>query len=158
VKAVSDTSPLGYLILIGQPELLSKTFSSISIPEQVRDELLDERAPEAIRRWMSAPPGWLTIVAVDDTGAPPEFARLHSGERAAILLAERLNADILLLDEKAARAVASLRGLHLSGTLGILADAGRRKLVDLPQAVADLQKTSFRARPDLLRKLLEQES
>jgi predicted nucleic acid-binding protein len=45
----------------------------------------------------------------------------------------------------------------LSGTLGILADAGRRKLVDLPQVVADLQKTSFRARPDLLRKLLEQE-
>ena len=81
MKAVSDTSPLGYLILIAQSELLPK----------------------------------------------------------------------------AARAVASLRGLHLSGTLGILADAGRRKLVDLPQVVADLQKTSFRARPDLLRKLLEQE-
>jgi hypothetical protein len=42
VKAVSDTSPLGYLILIAQSELLPKTFSSISIPEQVRDELLDD--------------------------------------------------------------------------------------------------------------------
>ena len=105
---------------------------------------------------MSAPPGWLSVAAVDTTNAPPELARLHAGERAAILLAERLNADTLLLDEKAARAVALLRGLHLSGTLGILADAGRRKLVDLPGVVADLQKTSFRARPDLLRKLLEQ--
>ena len=156
MKAVSDTSPLGYLILIAQSELLPKTFSSISIPEQVRDELLDRRAPEAIRRWMSAPPGWLSVAAVDDTNVPPELARLHAGERAAILLAERLNADTLLLDEKAARAVALLRGLHLSGTLGILVDAGRRKLVDLPGVVADLQKTSFRARPDLLRKLLEQ--
>jgi predicted nucleic acid-binding protein len=63
-------------------------------------------------------------------------ARVSDSDRAAILLAERLNADVLLLDEKAARTVASLRGLHLSGTLGILADAGRRKLVDLPQVVA----------------------
>ena len=106
---------------------------------------------------MAAPPDWLSIAAVDDTNAPPELARLHVGERAAILLAERLNADVLLLDEKAARAVASLRGLRLSGTLGVLVDAGRRKLVNLPQVVADLQKTSFRARPDLLRKLLERE-
>ena len=40
------------------------------------------------------------------------------------------------------------------GTLGILAEAARRNLLDLPQALAALQATNFHAAPDLLELLL----
>ena len=80
MRAVSDTSPLNYLVLIGQTDLL--------LP------------------------------------ADPVLDRLHAGERAAILLAERLGADIVLLDEKAARTIAVGRGLRVSGLLGVLRGNG----------------------------------
>jgi predicted nucleic acid-binding protein len=40
------------------------------------------------------------------------------------------------------------------GTLGILAEAARRNLLDLPQALAALQATNFHAAPDLIELLL----
>jgi len=48
--------------------------------------------------------------------------RLQAGERAAILLAESTMADIILLDEKAARRVAATRGLRVTGILGVLGE------------------------------------
>jgi len=45
---------------------------------------------------------------------------LHRGEREAILLAEALHADVLLIDEQIGRTIALSRNLPLSGTLGVL--------------------------------------
>jgi len=112
VKAVSDTSPLSYLVLIGQTDLLPKVFTAVRIPDEVRAELASSRAPSAIQEWIGQPPPWLVI---DSTALPADAVldRLHAGERAAILLAERMGADIVLLDEKAARRVAVGRGLRV---------------------------------------------
>jgi predicted nucleic acid-binding protein len=153
VKAVSDTSPLGYLVLIGQTDLLPKVFTAVSIPDEVRAELASSRAPSAIQEWIGQPPPWLVI---DSTALPADAVldRLHAGERAAILLAERLAADIVLLDEKAARRVAVGRGLRVSGLLGVLREAANRGLVDLPTAVQALLSAGFRASPALLKSLL----
>jgi predicted nucleic acid-binding protein len=154
VRAVSDTSPLSYLVLIGQPDLLSKVFTAVSIPDDVRVELASSRAPSAIQEWIKQPPPWLEI---DSTPLPADAAldRLHAGERSAILLAERIGADILLLDEKAARTVAIGRGRRVSGLLGVLREAASRGLVDLPTAVQALLSAGFRASPTLLRSLLD---
>ncbi|MFM2314487.1 MAG: hypothetical protein RLZZ04_3763 [Cyanobacteriota bacterium] len=81
--------------------------------------------------------------------------RLHSGEREAILLAEELKANLIILDEKAARQIARERGLNLTGLLGILDYSATRQLIDLPTVLERLQQTTFRASPRLLRSLLE---
>jgi len=47
--AVPDTSPICYLILIGEIDLLSKLFSQVLAPEAVLAELLHEDAPAAVR-------------------------------------------------------------------------------------------------------------
>lgn len=58
---------------------------------------------------------------------------LDPGERAAILLAQELNANLLLLDEMKARRLATERGLVITGILGILdQEAASMKLIDLP--------------------------
>lgn len=152
---VSNTSPLNYLVLIGAVDILPQHFGSISIPAAVRTELSDPGTPESVRTWIAQPPGWLHIHHVA-SGHDVQLDALHQGEREAILLAERLNADLIILDEQAARAVAKQRGLHVTGTLGVLNEAGAHGLIDIPDAVSQLRQTSFRAAPSLYKWLLDQ--
>jgi predicted nucleic acid-binding protein len=44
--AVADTSPLCYLILIGEIDLLPKLFDRVLLPEAVRTELLQGRTTD----------------------------------------------------------------------------------------------------------------
>ncbi|HLG16015.1 MAG TPA: DUF3368 domain-containing protein [Blastocatellia bacterium] len=152
--AVADASPLCYLVLIGRVELLPTLFGDVLIPQSVRDELADEDAPEAVRTWIAAPPGWLEIRSVEgDTDA--SLQRLHTGERDAIRLAESVKADLIILDDKAARRVATERGLNVTGLLGVLGESATRGLVDLPEVVDRLRQTTFRASLRLLKSLLD---
>jgi len=82
---------------------------------------------------------------------------LDLGERAAIILAESMRADLLLIDDRVGAAVAQRQGLVVTGTLGVLDLASRAGLLHLRDAFARLQKTNFRYPPSLLEKLLEEE-
>ena len=130
----------------------------MAIPVEVQHELADRAAPDTIRDWMAAPPGWLTIhSAVDEppSRAPQDLDRLHAGERAAILLAARLKADLILLDDKAARFSARSRNLRVAGLLGVLKQAAADGLLDLPEAIERLRQPNFRASPALLKWVLD---
>lgn len=151
---VADTSVLCYLILIEQVELLPHLFGEIAIPQAVYEELKAEKAPVQLQEWMTQLPQWLKIYSVTLT-ADIILERLHSGEREAILLAEELKANLIILDEKAARQIARERGLNLTGLLGILDYSATRQLIDLPTVFERLQQTTFRASPRLLRSLLK---
>jgi predicted nucleic acid-binding protein len=81
--------------------------------------------------------------------------RLDRGEQDAILLAESFKAERLIIDDLEGRREAVHRGLTVIGTLGLLAEAARRNLLDLPQALADLQGTTFQVSPELIEALLK---
>jgi len=153
MKVVSDTSPICYLWLIGHIDLLPGLFNYIFIPEAVCFELKDKGAPDGLRNWMNNPPAWLKVKSVKGK-LDPSLHRLHPGESEAISLAQRISADLLLLDEKAARRAAIEQGLRISGLLGILNEAASRKLLDLSEAIERLQHTNFRIAPHILRSLL----
>jgi predicted nucleic acid-binding protein len=55
---------------------------------------------------------------------------MTGGERTAILVAESIAADIIVIDEKAARQIASQRGLSVTGVLGVIGEAATLGLVD----------------------------
>ena len=147
--AVSDTSPLNYLCLIDCADVLGRLFQRVIVPSAVQAELMRESTPPSVRLWMSAPPEWLEVHASDHTSSDPDLAHLHPGERAVILLAQDLGADVLLLDERRARAAATARHLRVAGVLGLLDEAAARALLDLRDAMSRLQRTSFRASPAL---------
>lgn len=152
--AVADTSPLCYLVLIGEIDLLPALFSEVLVPPGVAAELADARAPKAVQEWWKACPAWIRIVDSGYEPPPEAVRRLHRGEREAILLAQRVGADILLLDEKAARGVAKALDLPVMGLLGILAAASAQGRVDVVQAVERLRHTNFRVAPALLKDLV----
>jgi predicted nucleic acid-binding protein len=154
---VTDTSPLCYLILIGCVDVLPKLFGRVCIPQAVRVELTSTDAPTAIQSWMAQLPRWLETHPVSPSGEAG-LINLHAGEREAIILAETLKADIIVLDEKVARRIAANRGLRVTGTLGLLDEAAARSLIDLTTTVERLRLTNFRASPRLLQALLERHS
>ncbi|WP_413176221.1 DUF3368 domain-containing protein [Anabaena azotica] len=150
---IADTSPICYLVLIGEIELLPQLFGKILIPTSVYIELTAKGSPPEVQTWINTPPTWLEIRSVtmlDD----PQLKHLHPGEKEAILLAEQLQADLIILDEKAARKAAQQKKLKVTGLLGILDVAASQNLVDIPSAILALQKTNFRAASKLLTSLL----
>ena len=91
---VSDTSPINYLILIGQIDLLPQLFKQIIIPQAVYSELSDSLAPLPVQTWTVDTPSWLKIQPVSQ---PTDEIKnlLDPGESEAIILAQELNADLL---------------------------------------------------------------
>jgi predicted nucleic acid-binding protein len=151
---VADASPVCYLILIGEIEVLPKLFTQLWLPREVLDELLDDGAPPSVRTWANAPPPWISIRATPENAwrsTDNSMNRLHSGERAAILLAESIRSALIILDEKSARRVAAERGLRVTGLLGVLVEAANRGFLDLAAAINRLTKTNFRYSPGLLK-------
>jgi len=153
---IADTSPLNYLILIGEVELLPHLFGEILVPDVVASELGDPEAPRLVRSWASYPPSWLGI---RPTPASSELLeRLDEGERAAILLAEAQEAPVLLLiDDAEGRAEADRRRIPATGTLGVLRAAATRNMVDLATALDRLRSTNFRAPALLIEQLLAED-
>ncbi len=145
---VSDTSPLQYLVLTGCVEVLPALFGEVFTTPQIMRELSHERTPRPVREWASVSPLWLRI----ETPRSVEFlSELDIGEASAISLARERGGNLLLIDERAGTKVAHRIGIASVGTLGILIEAGLRKLVHFEEAIVKLsQETSFYASPRLI--------
>lgn len=154
MRVVSDTSTLCYLILIEETQLLPELFTEIVIPPAVRDELAHPDAPVMVQDWIASPPVWLSVVNAPAGSEDREIQRLDPGEREAILLAEQMNTDLLLLDDWKARELARERGLPITGLIGVIDMAIEKSLVDPGAVVERLRATTFRVSDHLLKILL----
>jgi predicted nucleic acid-binding protein len=141
---VSNTSPLCYLTLLGCVEVLPQLYTRIEITTTVLEELRHSAAPLVVRKFAATPPEWLRVHP-DPLPVNQTLLALDPGERTALQLAEQLRANLILLDEAAARAFAVERGLQVAGTLGVLCDAADAGLLILPDALDRLRRTNFRA-------------
>jgi predicted nucleic acid-binding protein len=155
MRAVSNTTPLRYLIAIEQGHLLGKLFEKVFVPIAVQEELTDAKTPEMVRRWMASPPHWFEVRSVDERSAVTFPLTLHRGERQAILLAEELRANVFLVDEQIGRTIALGRKLPVSGTLGVLEGADMMGFVsDFPRTLQRLKSSGFFITPALEQLLL----
>jgi predicted nucleic acid-binding protein len=152
---VADAGPLHYLVLIGHVDLIPALFETVFVPSEVRDELSRAETPPEVRSWIGRPPAWITVVPPQPATVDPELLRIDRGERAAIVLADSLKVDAILMDDRAGVVAAKAKGFAVVGTLGILDAAARHGHVDLAQALARLRKTTFRRRGELFDALLK---
>ena len=122
--------------------MLQKLYGRVIVPEAVVRELKAQKTPEMVRQWMMVPPDWLEVRQVT-VPADPALAKLDAGEREAIVLAEALRADALLLDERAGRREAERRRIRVIGTVRILDDAAEADLLNLPDVLRRLRAFGF---------------
>ena len=152
---VADTSPIFYLLSIGQIELLPRLFGKVFVPDAVYGELCHPTAPASLREWIAECPAWLDVIPVDPID-DVALRSLGAGERAAITLAWSMHADLILIDERKGTSVALAKGIAVSGTLGVLRLAAHGGLIDLPDTLAKLKRTNFRYRQEMLDDLLNE--
>lgn len=135
---IADSSPLNYLVLIDQIDLLPRLFTEVFVPDAVIEELTSPATPLAVARWAASDPGWVRRVADQPLRSDPVLDTLGKGERAAISFAETLRPDVLLvIDEAMGRRAATQRQTPVVGILG---------------------RTNFRVAADLIESLLARDS
>src|ERR1044071_4692604 len=98
---IADTSPINYLVLIHEAELLPRLFGHVFIPPAVWEELNDPDTPAPVRDWLTQAPSWLQVHPLHSP-PDPELEYLDDGEREAIALAVELHADELIARKEAA--------------------------------------------------------
>jgi predicted nucleic acid-binding protein len=149
---IADTSPICYLLLIEQIDLLPRLYGQVIISTVVQTELTDPSSPAVVQQWINQPPTWLQVI--NNPAEATGLAHLDAGERSAISLTEALNADLLLIDELLGRRTAKQRGIRVTGLLGILQAASKQQWIDLPIVIQQLRQTSFRASESLFQMVL----
>ena len=86
---VSNTSPLRYLSVIGEQDLLPQLFGKVLIPTAVYQELTHESTPDRVQRYFLNPPTWVEVCEVKIVDDNSSLLHLDQGEIEAILLAKR---------------------------------------------------------------------
>lgn len=149
---IADTSPINYLVLIRESELLPQLYTQVLIPPAIVQELKHPAAPSSVQDWAAHPPSWLDVLSPKSSLT---LAQLDLGESEAIALAIEVHVELLLIDEQAGREEAARRGLKVAGILSVLDEADAAGLVDFDEAVARLRQTGFRVSPVVLREINE---
>jgi predicted nucleic acid-binding protein len=87
---VAETSPLNYLLLIDEIDLLPVLFGSVLLPRAVFEELRHPKTSSKVSEFVAHLPPWLEVRTVNST-PNDELMRLDPGEREAIQLALELD-------------------------------------------------------------------
>ncbi|MBN1933129.1 MAG: DUF3368 domain-containing protein [Anaerolineae bacterium] len=153
---VVDTSPLIFMSRLGRLNLLQSGADQVVIPQAVFDEI-QVRPDEAARQIEQATLSWLTVKQVDDLDAVDLLrADLDRGEAEVIVLAKKLGADWVIIDDLDARRFARRVGLNLVGTVGLLLAARLRgEITSLRGEIERLEQLGFRVAPSLANAMLE---
>src|SRR6266852_2781252 len=90
---VADTSPINYLVLIAQIDLLKQLYARMLIPPAVLAELKHPVAPKPVRDWADNAPKWVEVLSPKSSLI---LAQLDLGESEAIALATEVHAEVVL--------------------------------------------------------------
>ena len=150
--SVFDSSSWIFLSKLGFVDKATDLFDHVLVPSSVEEEISQkrDRARDILQEALAA--GKVKIT----TASNPRFVaalrrRLGKGESETIVIGLELKADMVILDDHAARTEARRLGLQVKGTLGLirkLRDSGAIKL-DEGNLYARLQEIGFRVRKDI---------
>jgi len=127
-QVVVNTTPVISLAMINRIDLLHQFYGKVIIPPAVRSEVL-AGGPQGIGRVELSAANWIETISLQDPGWADLLADLDRGEAEVIALAQELNADLVIIDERLARRYAKRAGLTLTGTLGLLLKAKERGFI-----------------------------
>ena len=100
-------------------------YGEVVVPRAVVDEVVSEPACSRVRAAR-----WIRVEAVSEGADRRMFgSRPHAGEVEVMLLALERGADLVIMDDNAAKKTAKFLGLRVTGTLGVLLRAKRGGVV-----------------------------
>ena len=127
-KVIVNSTPIIALSKVGRLGLLQQMYGEIIIPYAVYQEVTEKN--DAAVRAIKDNASWMHIVRIYDQADRKMYkARLHEGEVEVMILAQEIHADLVIIDDLAARKTAEYLDLTLTGTIGILVKAKRLGLI-----------------------------
>jgi predicted nucleic acid-binding protein len=66
---VTDASPLQYLVLIEEVQILRALYGRVLTPPAVVKDLSQPRTPEVVSGWIAEPPDWLGVRTLSGSAA-----------------------------------------------------------------------------------------
>lgn len=156
---ISDTTPIISLIKINRLDLLEKLFVEVLIPDAVFKELttntLFTNEAEIVKK-----SSFLKVSSVQNQKSLQllqAVSGLDDGESEAIILADELKSNILLMDERKGRKVAQRLGINITGTIGVLIQAyneGMISDVEVKSYLNQLKNSNIRLSESLIQQAL----
>lgn len=141
---VSNSSPLIYLTRIGALDLLRSLFGNVLILEGVKVEIVDKglkvKAPDALAiKHVLETGNWLEVkklTAAQKSAAKrlSENTLIDATDGEAIILARDTGA-LVLVDDREAVAVCGLEGVKTIGTLGVIVQAAKKRILTKKDAM-----------------------
>lgn len=153
-KVIVNSTPVIGLANIGRLDVLRQMYGTITIPQAVFDEI---KSP-SVQRQVNANRDWICVEQINDASQKQMYrAKLHAGEVEVMILAQEKKADLVILDDNAAKKTAKFLGLRVIGTLGILVLAKKRGYIKEVSPVLDaLKRDGFFVSDDLCDLVLRQ--
>lgn len=126
-KIVVNSTPLIILGKIDELEILKNLYGEIIIPQAVFEEVTSKNDFTKEKILNSS---WIKILEVQDkTNRKIYQSKLHDGEVEVMMLAKEISADLLIIDDNAAKKTAKFLEFKVTGTLGILLKAKSEKII-----------------------------
>ena len=139
MKVVTNSTPLIALSKINRLELLQEVYRSIYIPEEVYTEVVVNGVGKSGAAEVEAA-DWIICQPVTDKD---QVLILHYrtlidlGECGAIVLAQEIGAERIIIDDRVARQVATAKGLSVIGTVGVLRVAKAQHIIPAVKPILD---------------------
>lgn len=119
---VCNSSPLIWLAKIGKLPLLKTVFEEVVVPKKVYEEAtLERRSADSVLIGKAVEDGWIKVSEgeMEEANVLAERSGIHLGEAEAILLAQKLGAE-LIIDEREGSATAQMFSVRPLGTIAVL--------------------------------------
>lgn len=128
-RVIVNSTPLIVLSGIGKLDILRGLYQEISIPSAVFREVTAKNDSACVQ--IQSAGEWIHVKEIQDCSEKKMYkAKLHAGEVEVMILAQEQKADLVILDDNAAKKTAKYLGLTVTGTLGVLVKAKHQKIIE----------------------------
>lgn len=156
-RVIVNSTPLIVQCNVGRLEILRTLYTEITIPEAVFAEVTkkEDSACQIVKNSLD----WIRVERILSPSDKKMYqAKLHDGEVEVMILAqEGVRADLVILDDNAAKKTAKYLGLTVTGTLGILLKAKKAGIIPVIAPVLEaIKKNGFYISETVERIVLEE--
>lgn len=159
VSAVTNSTPIIGLAVVGQLDLLGKLFEKVYVTRQVYNEVAGDTenrvGADYLKKQIQG--GYVILYDISDNRfVELMFGRLHRGELSVMVAAKELGIGYVLMDDASARKTAESFSLVPIGTVGILRLAKMKGIIPEIKPLLDkLIENNFRISLKLYNEILK---
>ena len=156
-RVIVNSTPLIALCNADLLNILKEIYGSIIIPKAVFDEVTTKKYSACLQIKQNL--DWITVETITNIEDRKMYkVKLHAGEVDVMILAQAdPKADLVIIDDNAAKKTAKYLGLTVTGTLGVLIKAKQSGIISsVKNAITKIQSNGFYINENIIKLALKQ--